>query len=222
MSPIVLTLLLKAIEFRVYISRKNMMQISTYIKSFNKIFWESSLNPWELTQSLDIESKIKNLGEEYEIKNNIAIHKTATIEANVTTKAPAIIGKKCFIWANSYLRNGVFLWSWVSIGIWCEIKSSIICDNSSIAHLNFIGDSIIWENVNFEGGSLTANHYNERENKDIFVKIDWDIINTWIQKFGALIGDNSKIWANAVLSPGTILGPNSIVKRLELVEQIQN
>ena len=38
-------------------------------------------------------------------------------------------------------------------------------------------------------------------------------------KFGALIGDGTRIGANAVLSPGTILAPNSIVKRLELVEQ---
>jgi tetrahydrodipicolinate N-succinyltransferase len=34
-----------------------------------------------------------------------------------------------------------------------------------------------------------------------------------------LVVDNSKIGANAVLSPGTILEKNSIVKRLELIEQ---
>jgi len=31
--------------------------------------------------------------------------------------------------------------------------------------------------------------------------------------------DNSKIGANAVLSPGTLLAKNTIVKRLELVDQ---
>ncbi|MFH7031624.1 hypothetical protein [Flavobacterium aquidurense] len=34
------------------------------------------------------------------------------------------------------------------------------------------------------------------------------------------MGDNSRIGANAVLSPGTILTKNSIVKRLELIEQV--
>jgi hypothetical protein len=40
-----------------------------------------------------------------------------------------------------------------------------------------------------------------------------------VTKFGALVGDHSKIGANAVLSPGTILLPESVVRRLELVEQ---
>jgi hypothetical protein len=40
-----------------------------------------------------------------------------------------------------------------------------------------------------------------------------------VTKFGALVGDHSKIGANAVLSPGSILKPESVVKRLELIEQ---
>ena len=68
-----------------------------------------------------------------------------------------------------------------------EVKSSIIFDNSSVAHFNFIGDSIIGSNVNFEAGSITANHFNERKNKEIFVKINEEIINTKVEKFGALV-----------------------------------
>jgi len=34
-----------------------------------------------------------------------------------------------------------------------------------------------------------------------------------------LIGDHSRIGANAVLSPGTILAPHTVVARLELVDQ---
>ena len=100
------------------------------------------------------------------------------------------------------------------------MKSSIVFENSAIAHFNFIGDSIIGKNVNFEAGSITANHYNERKDKRIFVKIKNEIINTNMEKFGALVGDDCKIGANAVLSPGTILEKKSIVKRLELIEQI--
>ena len=93
--------------------------------------------------------------------------------------------------------------------------------NSSIAHFNFIGDSIIGNNVNFEAGSITANHYNERFYKNIFCLIEGKFIDCQIDKFGAIVGDFSKIGANAVLSPGTILEPKSIVKRLELVEQVR-
>jgi bifunctional N-acetylglucosamine-1-phosphate-uridyltransferase/glucosamine-1-phosphate-acetyltransferase GlmU-like protein len=92
-------------------------------------------------------------------------------------------------------------------------------ENSGIAHFNFIGDSVIGSNVNFEAGSITANHYNERVEKEISIYFDSQIVITGVVKFGALVGDGSKIGANAVLSPGTILKPGSIVKRLELVDQ---
>lgn len=95
-------------------------------------------------------------------------------------------------------------------------------ENTQIAHFNYIGDSIVGSNVNFEAGSLISNHHNDRDEKNIWVKIFGQIISTEIDKFGALVGDFSKIGANEVLSPGTLLKPKSIVKRLELIEQITN
>ena len=194
---------------------------SNYITRFQDYFDDDL--PWLIIQNLEsiIFEKIKLLSDDFEINNGIAIHKTAIVEKNAILKAPLIIEENCFVAANACLRNGVFLSKNVKIGMGVEIKSSIILNNSAVAHFNFIGDSIIGENVNFEAGSITANHFNERENKEIFVKIDDNIINTQVVKFGSLIGDYSKIGANAVLSPGTILKKNSVVKRLELIEQIK-
>ena len=194
---------------------------SNYITRFQDYFDDDL--PWLIIQNLEsiIFEKIKLLSDDFEINNGIAIHKTAIVEKNAILKAPLIIEENCFVAANACLRNGVFLSKNVKIGMGVEIKSSIISNNSAVAHFNFIGDSIIGENVNFEAGSITANHFNEREYKEIFVKIDDNIINTQVVKFGSLIGDYSKIGANAVLSPGTILKKNSVVKRLELIEQIK-
>ena len=195
--------------------------ISNYITRFQDYFDDDI--PWLIIQNLEsiIFEKIKLLSDDFEINNGIAIHKTAIVEKNAILKAPLIIEENCFVAANACLRNGVFLSKNVKIGMGVEIKSSIILNNSAIAHFNFIGDSIIGENVNFEAGSITANHFNEREYKEIFVKIDDNIINTKVVKFGSLVGDFSKIGANSVLSPGTILKKNSVVKRLELIEQIK-
>ena len=200
------------------------MNIQLFIENFNNKFEEKKSFPWEILENIQITilQKIKNLNEDFLIENGIAIHNTAIIENNVILKAPIIIEKNCFVGANSCLRNGVYLSENVKIGLGCEIKSSVIFDHTAIAHYNFIGDSIIGKNVNFEAGSITANHYNEKKNKNIFVKINNEIIDTKSIKFGALVGDDSKIGANAVLSPGTILEKKSIVKRLELIEQIQN
>jgi NDP-sugar pyrophosphorylase family protein len=198
--------------------------INDYISGFSEIFGESAaLYPWQITASLSdiILSLIPDLNNDYIVKDGIAIHQSANIEAGVVLKAPVIIGENCFIGAHAYLRGGVYLGQSVSIGPGCEIKSSIIFPHSSIAHFNFIGDSIIGSQVNFEAGALTANHYNERTDKRIFALYNGKVTDTGIEKFGALIGDSAKIGANAVLSPGTILGPDSIAKRLELIEQIK-
>jgi NDP-sugar pyrophosphorylase family protein len=195
-----------------------------YIKKFSEYFSSfAPLPPWLLSSKATeiVTEALSSLPNDYILKDGIAIHKTTTIENNITIKAPAIIGPNCFIAANCYLRGGVFLLSDNSIGPGCEIKSSFIFPNSNLAHFNFIGDSIIGSGVNFEAGSITANHYNERVNKKITVLIGSDKIDTQINKFGALVGDGTKIGANAVLSPGTILPPLSIVKRLELVDQIK-
>ena len=199
-----------------------MIVIENYINSFSKYFLQDK-QPWELTNQLPkiVLSLIEKLDNGFEINNNIAIHKTAAVEAGVIIKPPAIIGKNCFVGANAYLRSGIFLGDAVKIGTGCEIKCSIIFNETAIAHFNFIGDSIIGSNVNFEAGSITANHYNERTYKEITVLYNGQLIKTGINKFGAVVGDNCKIGANAVLSPGTLLAKNTIVKRLELVEQVK-
>jgi UDP-N-acetylglucosamine diphosphorylase / glucose-1-phosphate thymidylyltransferase / UDP-N-acetylgalactosamine diphosphorylase / glucosamine-1-phosphate N-acetyltransferase / galactosamine-1-phosphate N-acetyltransferase len=202
-----------------------MIKIISYIQEFKQMFpgMDEEL-PWDITSAVQliVSKRIKTLGADYTIKENIAIHKGAVIEEHVIIKGPAIISANCFIGSHAYLRNGVFLGEKVSIGPGCEIKSSLIFSNTSLAHFNFVGDSIVGSYVNMEAGSVIANHYNERKDKLIKVLSDDEILPTGIEKFGALVGDQTKIGANAVLSPGTILQPKSIVKRLELVEQVKD
>ncbi|RAJ11593.1 LbetaH domain-containing protein [Arenibacter echinorum] len=200
-----------------------MTPINTYIAQFYTHFpSQKGVHPWEITQSISslISKKILELNtDDYTLANGIAIHKTAVIEKGAILKEPLIISGNCFIASHAYLRGGVFLGEGVQIGPGSEIKSSIIGNHSAMAHFNFIGDSIIGEHVNFEAGALIANHYNERQDKTIWTQVKGIKTNTGTVKFGALVGDDSKIGANAVLSPGTILSKRSVVKRLELIEQ---
>lgn len=179
------------------------------------------LMPWQTVSDLcqTLELLMARLGDNYTIKDNLAIHKTAVIGHNVTIKAPAIISENCFVGSNSYLRGGVFLAPGAKVGISCEVKTSILLEGSAIAHFNFVGDSIIGQDVNVEAGAIFCNHYNEREDDTVFVWVDGKRISTGLHKFGALVGDGCRIGANAVLSPGTLLKPKTIVRRLELIEQ---
>jgi NDP-sugar pyrophosphorylase family protein len=178
--------------------------------------------PWNISPRLDelLRSQIAVLNkQEYNIRDTIAIHNTSRVEDNVIIKGPTIIAANCFVAAHAYLRGGVLLGERVTIGPGCEVKSSIILSDSTLAHFNFVGDSLLGSFVNLEAGAVIANHYNERKLKTISVMVGDECLTIDAQKFGALLGDFTKIGANAVLSPGTILHPFSVVKRLALVEQ---
>lgn len=199
-----------------------MTEYSSYIKNFGIYFpEEQKLLPWNMVANIQdiILQKMKSLSSEFRISQGVAIHKGARIEENVTLKGPIIINDRCFVGAHAYIRGGVFLGENSLVGPGCEVKSSYILSGSSLAHFNFVGDSLIGSHVNMEAGSVIANHFNERQDKTIFVLIDNKKTSINATKFGALVGDHTKIGANAVLSPGTILAPQSIVKRLELVDQ---
>lgn len=200
-----------------------MIDVDDFIKHYSSLFpgTENSA-PWKITDALSVivNAMIVNLESGYVINGDIAIHKGAIIEQNVIMKGPVIIGNNCFIGANAYLRGPLFIDQSVRVGPGCEVKQSIIFSGSTIAHLNYVGNSIIGHNVNFEAGAVAANHYNERSAKSISVLFNGKVIDTNTDKFGALVGDDSKVGANAVLSPGTLLKPGSIVKRLELIDQL--
>lgn len=177
--------------------------------------------PWDIIAHLQqtIVQLQASLGDDYRIENGVAIHQTAVIGHNATIKPPAIISADCFVGANSYLRNGVFLAPGAKVGICCEVKTSVMLEGSAVAHFNFVGDTIIGHDVNIEAGAILANHYNERDDDSVFVCYEGQRIPTGLHKFGSLVGDGCRIGANAVLSPGALLLPKTIIRRLELVEQ---
>jgi len=202
------------------------MDLAVFIKDIYHNFpmLPRELPPWEIIINLEntLEKLLSKLESNYyRITNQVAIHETALVENGVTLKPNTIIGPYCTIKSGSYLRNGVYLVSDVVIGANCEIKQSILFKNSRAAHLNYIGNSMIGEDVNFEAGSILANHFNEREDKNIRVYIEGKVVETNVVKFGSLIGDHSRIGANSVLNPGTILPAKSIIPRLKHVDQLK-
>jgi UDP-N-acetylglucosamine diphosphorylase / glucose-1-phosphate thymidylyltransferase / UDP-N-acetylgalactosamine diphosphorylase / glucosamine-1-phosphate N-acetyltransferase / galactosamine-1-phosphate N-acetyltransferase len=200
------------------------MNTEMYCKTLFKEFaiGDPSMSPWEIVESIEsiIYELLDTLPDEYDISGGIAIHSSAVVDPSTLIKAPAIIGPDCFVGPHGVLRGGVILAQESTIGAGCEVKQSVICRGSALAHFNYVGNSIIGHDVNLEAGAVIANHYNEHEHKTIQLLIDNKMVNTGKEKFGAVVGDGSKIGANAVLSPGTILQPKTVVRRLELIEQI--
>jgi UDP-N-acetylglucosamine diphosphorylase / glucose-1-phosphate thymidylyltransferase / UDP-N-acetylgalactosamine diphosphorylase / glucosamine-1-phosphate N-acetyltransferase / galactosamine-1-phosphate N-acetyltransferase len=163
-----------------------------------------------------VEHLLERLDAGYVIRDNIAIHPTAATEEGAMIKGPAIIGPRCFIAAGAYLRGGCWLEAEGVIGPGAELKSSFVFARSTLAHFNFVGDSILDHDVNLEAGAIIANHRNEWAGPAIAFFHGGDRIETGTTKFGALIGDGTKIGANAVIAPGAVLRARTIVNRLSL------
>jgi NDP-sugar pyrophosphorylase family protein len=198
------------------------LSLAAFLQNFSRFFPELANDLlWHIPGKLEqvLRRRIGTLSSDFVIQGDVAIHKTAQVEAHAVLKGPIIISAHCFVGSHAYFRGGVFVGEHSVVGPGCEIKSTLMLDLSAMAHFNFAGDSLIGSRVNLEAGSVIANHFNEREDKTIRVIAGGKRIALDVTKFGALVGDGTKIGANAVLSPGTILPPNSIVPRLGLVEQ---
>ena len=90
---------------------------------------------------------------------------------------------------------------------------------AKLAHLNFVGDTILGARVNVEAGAIIANYRNELDDKTIRFRFEGRVVETGVEKFGALVGDDARIGANAVVAPGAVLTPGSKIARLSLVDQ---
>lgn len=198
--------------------------IGEFIATFDSsaLMPRKAMYPWQITsQASDIVRELLATvdPEQYHREGDVAIHRGSRVEAGAVLKGPILIGPACLIAAGAYLRGGVWLEGRATIGPGSEIKSSFLFAGSKLAHFNFVGDSILGEGTNLEAGSIVANHRNERAARQIHVHYQNRRIATGVEKFGALVGDRTAIGANAVLAPGTLLAPESVVPRLSLIDQ---
>ncbi len=113
-----------------------------------------------------------------------------TVVADYTLVRESHIGQDCLIGgfsevARSYLGNHVFL------------------------HRNYVGDSVLSENVSLGAGVITANWRFDEEN--IRSPINKKIVDSGKSKLGTIIGRNTKIGVGVCIMPGVKIGTGSLV-----------
>lgn len=172
--------------------------------------------PWEALGKLHDYLKAQKLGNiESKIPSStylinpslISIGEGTVVESGAYIQGPCIIGKNCIIRHGAYIREDVVIGDECVIGHDTEVKHSIFLDHSSAAHFNYVGDSIIGNNVNLGAGVKCANLRLDHE--PIYILIGGEKVNTRLHKLGAIIGDGAQVGCNCVLNPGTLLGKNS-------------
>jgi NDP-sugar pyrophosphorylase family protein len=179
----------------------------------------ASVSPWELTSQSEavVRQLLRGITEpEYIVANEVAVHISSTVEPGAVLKGPLILGPHCFVASGAYLRGGNWVAEHCTFGPGAELKSSFVFSGTKLAHFNFVGDSILGSDVNLEAGSIICNYRNERVDKEVRVRVGEALHATGCSKFGALVGDRSRIGANAVLAPGVVLPAGSVVRRASL------
>jgi NDP-sugar pyrophosphorylase family protein len=200
------------------------LDVTAFIGSFGSSVLEhwSQFPPWGLTaraSTLVSEMLALHSDPDFLVSGQVAVHRTATVESGATLKGPLVVGAGCFVAAGAYVRGGCWLGERCTLGPGVELKSAFVFPGTTLAHLNFVGDSIVGANVNLEAGSIVCNARNERPGGEIRVRLGGTLHAIGRPKFGALIGDGCRIGANAVIAPGALLAPGSVVARAALCDQ---
>jgi bifunctional N-acetylglucosamine-1-phosphate-uridyltransferase/glucosamine-1-phosphate-acetyltransferase GlmU-like protein len=89
------------------------------------------------------------------------------------------------------------------------MKGAILLDGAKAAHFAYVGDSILGKDVNLGAGTKLANL--KMIPGSIIVAVDKKRYDTGRRKLGAILGDRTETGCNSVASPGTLMGPGSIV-----------
>ena len=197
----------------------NLNSILFQSKETKEIIINTIRYPWDYVKL--VQEILNNHVLETKISPNATISETTVldgpciIEDNVVIddfckiKGPIFIGKDSFIGMGSLVRN-CMLGNKTSIGFNCEIAKSYFAGQTNIAHHNVILDSIIGDNVWFGGYSGTANVLLTKKN--VKYHIDDKIMDTGMNHFGAVVGNNSAVGAAVIILPGRQIPPNSIIQ----------
>ncbi len=183
---------------------------------FKEIFKDCTY-PWEVLSNINEYikkfmqneemkiNKASEIGEFCSITGNYFIDEGTKIHSNVTIQGPVLIGKNVEIQSGALIRPGTIIGDNASVGHSSEVKHAILGNKAKVASLAFVGDSILGKSARIGSGTILANR--RFDQKNITIKIDGEKIDTELDFFGSIIGDNTRLGANVSSLPGAFIGP---------------
>jgi bifunctional UDP-N-acetylglucosamine pyrophosphorylase/glucosamine-1-phosphate N-acetyltransferase len=202
-------------EYEITDTLRNMIRSGEVVKTvkIKKDEWLDIGLPWNLFEANEralrfearqIEGKIE---ENVRLIGKVVVLKGSRIRSGTYIEGPVFIDKESDIGPNSYIRPSSYIGKKTRIGSFCEVKNSIIMDESHIAHLSYIGDSIIGERCNLGAGTITANLRFDK--KEIRMNIRGTLVNSRKRKLVTMMGDDAQTGINVGIWPGIKIGNNS-------------
>lgn len=131
------------------------------------------------------------------------------VEPGALIKGPFVAGKNVEVRQGAYVRGDCLVGNDCVVGHATETKSCIMLDGAKAGHFAYIGDSILGKNVNLGAGTKLANLKMLPGN--VSIRFEGKRRDTGRRKLGAVIGDGTEMGCNSTTSPGTLLGPGSML-----------
>ena len=110
------------------------------------------------------------------------------------------VGSNCQIGPFAYLRPGTVIGNRCRVGNFVEVKNAKLGDDTTAAHLAYIGDAQIGKGVNFGCGAITVNY--DGESKHVTVVED-----------NAFIGSNANLIAPVTVHSGAFIAAGSTIDK---------
>ena len=133
----------------------------------------------------------------------------ACIEDGATISGRIVIGRGSVVRSGAVLRGDVVMGRDCAIGHFTEVKNALLYDAVQLPHFSYVGDSVLGTGAHLGAGAKISNFKSFGTSVQVHLEDrDYDLRR---EKFGAVLGDGVEVGCNAVLNPGSLLGPRSVV-----------
>ena len=180
---------------------------------FDKRAWVGISYPWDLLEAnrsaLDSDEEVRDGEAEVgvHLKGSVSMAEGSLVKSGSYIEGPVYVGEDTVVGPNAYLRPGTSLGKGVKVGAGCEVKNSIVMDDTKVPHLSYVGDSVLGNGVSLGAGTITAN----LKFNDSYVesRVKGRMIDSGQRKLGAIFGDGVKTGINVSIFPGVKIGADA-------------
>ncbi|MBM0067795.1 bifunctional UDP-N-acetylglucosamine diphosphorylase/glucosamine-1-phosphate N-acetyltransferase GlmU [Alkalicoccobacillus gibsonii] len=167
----------------------------TYISSEATIGQDTVIYPGASIQGTSVIGSECVIGANSEIRNSVIAD---FVEVKQSVIHDSKVESRVTIGPFAHIRPGSALGEDVRIGNFVEVKKSSLAKGSKAAHLSYVGDAEVGQNVNLGCGTITVNYDGENKYKTTIAD-------------GAFIGSNSNLVAPVHIGENALVAAGSTI-----------
>ena len=179
-------------------------------------FFPATAAPWEWLKKIGAALAAAEFGPNelrippgVHLEGRVWLHPSVRLPAYATIIGPVYIGARTEIRPGAFIRSNVIAGEGCVLGNASEFKNCLLLDGVQAPHYNYVGDSILGNGAHLGAGAICSNL--RLDQGEVTVRLPDRTVKTGLRKFGAILGDKAEVGCNAVLNPGTLLGPRALV-----------